>query len=474
MKPRLLSELVELMQPAAVEVLGDDRMVGPDVVTDNRHVTDGAMFVAIPGERVDGHAYAPAAEAAGASCVVGMYQTDADVPHLLGEDSVQTLSWIARAVVAEARARGLTSIGVTGSSGKTSTKDLIAQLLERRGPTVAPVGSQNNEIGVPLTATRVDDDTRFLVSEMGARGIGHIGWLTSLVPLDIAVVLNVGQAHVGEFGGIDATAMAKAELIEDLGPDGWAVLHADDPLVAAMAGKTDGRIAWVGTGELPDGDLRVAARDVRIDALSRPRFTLEVTDADGTRTADVQLGVIGRHQVGNALSAAAVGVIVGMDVDDIAAALGEAVARSSWRMALSTLPGDALLLNDAYNANPDSMAAALRTAADIVEANRADHPDARLVAVLGDMLELGAGAVDAHIGIGRLAADLRFDEVVAVGEHAADVVRGAAEGVSVARVATREATASSLSLGPGDVVLIKGSRGIGLEAVATALEEEAK
>lgn len=474
MKPRMLSELVELMQPAAVEVLGDDALVGPDVVTDNRKVTPGALFVAIPGERVDGHSFAEAAREAGAGAIVGTHRTDADLPHLLGEDSVQTLSWIARGVVREARARGLVSVGVTGSSGKTSTKDLIAQVLERSGPTVSPEGSQNNEIGVPLTACRVGEDTRYLVSEMGARGIGHIKWLTSLVPLDVAVVLNVGLAHVGEFGGIEVTARAKSELVQDLAPEGWAVLNADDPNVAAMAGRTRARIAWVGSGELPDGELRLRARDVEVDALSRPRFTLEATAASGTRTAAVQLGVIGRHQVGNALSAAAVGLVAGMQLDEVAAALGAAEVRSSWRMALSRLPGGALLLNDAYNANPDSLAAALATAADIVEANRQEHPGARAIAVIGDMLELGEGASDAHLQAGRLAADLRFDEVVAVGDHADAVVRGATENVRVARVAARDEVARSLRLSAGDVILVKGSRGIGLEQVAAELEEESK
>lgn len=474
MKPRMLSELVELMQPAAVEVLGDDALVGPDVVTDNRKVTPGALFVAIPGERVDGHSFAEAAREAGASAIVGTRRTDADLPHLLGEDSVQTLSWIARGVVREARARGLVSVGVTGSSGKTSTKDLIAQVLERSGPTVAPEGSQNNEIGVPLTACRVGDDTRYLVSEMGARGIGHIKWLTSLVPLDVAVVLNVGLAHVGEFGGIEMTARAKSELVQDLAPVGWAVLNADDPNVAAMAERTRARIAWVGKGDLPDGELRLRATDVEVDVISRPRFTLEARDASGTRTAAVQLGVIGRHQVGNALSAAAVGLIAGMDLDEVAAALSAAEVRSSWRMALSRLPGGALLLNDAYNANPDSLAAALATAADIVEANRQEHPHARAIAVIGDMLELGEGASDAHLQAGRLAADLRFDEVVAVGDHADAVVRGATENVRVARVAARDEVARSLRLSAGDVILVKGSRGIGLEQVAAELEEESK
>lgn len=471
MKQRKLSELVALMQPAAVEVVGDDVLVGPDVVTDNRAVTPGAVFVAIPGERVDGHTFAPAAQEAGASAVVGMYVTDADVPHLLGEDSVQTLSWIARGVVKEARARGMLSIGVTGSSGKTSTKDLIFQVLEQAGETVAPSGSLNNEIGVPLTACRVGDTTKFLVSEMGARGIGHIKWLTSLVPLDIAVALNVGSAHAGEFGGIEVTAQAKSEIVEDLPADGWAVLNADDERVRAMASKTKARIAWVGTGALPEGALRVTARDITVDAVSRPRFTLEVSDDQGTRSAPVALSVVGRHQVGNALSAAAVGVIAGMDVERVATALSAAVARSDWRMALSELPSGALLINDAYNANPESVVAALNTVAEMVDINREAHPDATATAVLGDMLELGANAYDAHVGIGRRCADLGFSTVVAVGEYASAIVEGAAEGVPECVVTTRDEVARHLAPGAGDVVLVKGSRAVGLEQVAAALEE---
>lgn len=472
MKPRLLSELVELMQPAAVEVVGEDCVVGPDVVTDNRSVTPGAVFVAIPGERVDGHDFAKAAASAGASAVVGMYVTEADLPHLLGADSVQTLSWMARGVVRAERERGLISIGVTGSSGKTSTKDLIAAVLECAGETVAPIGSMNNEIGVPVTALKVGEHTKFLVSEMGARGIGHIQWLTSLVPLDVAVVLNVGQAHAGEFGSIEATAQAKSELVEDLTSDGWAVLNADDPRVRAMTDRTRARIAWVGQGTLPDGALQVSAKNVTVDPLSRPRFTIEVRDADGSRSAEVQLKVVGRHQVGNALSAAAVGLICGMALDDVAMALSGAQARSSWRMAVSTLASGATLVNDAYNANPDSMAAALRTAHEIHSTARAAHPKARAIAVLGDMLELGADARGAHREVGRLAGELGFDEVVAVGDLAADVVVGAGTNVPVARVAGRPEVGPSLRLAAGDVVLIKGSRGVGLEHVAAWLEEQ--
>ncbi|MFT3887270.1 MAG: UDP-N-acetylmuramoyl-tripeptide--D-alanyl-D-alanine ligase [Arachnia sp.] len=471
-EPTTMGELVELMQPAAVELVGDDLPIGPDVVIDSRAVTPGALFVALPGERVDGHAFAPAAVAAGAAGVIGMSVTEADVPHILAADSVEALSWLARGLVRRARARGMLSIGVTGSSGKTSTKDLMAQVFEAAGPTVAPVGSQNNEIGVPLTACRVGADTRYLVSEMGARGIGHIAWLTSLVGLDIGVCLNIGRAHVGEFGDMHATARAKSEIVADLAPDGWAVLNADDPLVAEMADATRARVAWFGEGPLAGGDLRVTARDVVLDPLARPAFTLVATDAAGERSAPVRLGVIGRHQVSNALAAAAAALAAGLDLDAVARALSAAGPRSRWRMELTTRPDGVVVLNDAYNANPDSMAVALDTLARLAETARETRPGARAIAVLGDMLELGPDAGELHRDLGRKAAAAGVAEVVAVGTLAADVVDGATAGGAPARVADRDDVADSLTLTPGDVVLVKGSRGVGLEKVAAQLLAE--
>ncbi len=472
MRPRRMSELVELMSPGAVELFGEDAVVGPDVVIDNRHATEGCLFVAVPGERVDGHEFARAAVESGAAGVLGMASTDADVGHLLAENSVTALSWLARGVVAEARERGLLSIGVTGSSGKTSTKDLMAQVFEAAGPTVAPVGSQNNEIGVPLTACRVNDDTRYLVSEMGARGIGHIAWLTSLVGLDIGVCLNVGHAHVGEFGGMEMTAMAKSEIVADLAPDGWAVLNADDPLVAGMRDKTRARIAWFGEGELPAGDLRVTARDVRLNPLSQASFDLVLGDGAGERTAPVSLKVIGRHQVSNSLAAAAAALVAGIDLDVVATALSGATPRSDWRMELHPRPDGVLILNDSYNANPDSMAVALTTAVELVNGTRAEHPDARVIAVLGDMLELGPTSAGLHEELGRMAADVGVSEVVAVGDLARHIVDGAADSGLPARISDRDDVATSLTLAPGDVVLIKGSRGVGLETVAAQLTDD--
>lgn len=466
---RKLSELVALMRPSEVKLVGADLEVGPDVVLDNRQATAGSLFLCFPGERVDGHDFAVAAAQAGAAAVMGTRVTQAGLPHLVVDETVRGVSALARGLVAEARAAGMVSIGVTGSSGKTSTKDLIAQVLETHGPTVSPLGSQNNEIGVPLTACRVTEETRYLVSEMGARGIGHIAWLTSLVPLDIAAVLNVGQAHVGEFGDVGTTARAKQEILADLSPQGWAVLGGDDPATVAMRESTRARIAWFGEGDLPDGDLQVRARNVTLDGAAQASFDLVVRDADGERTAPVALKVVGRPQVLNALAAAAVAIAVGMSVEQVAAALSRATRRSSWRMELIHRSDDVLILNDAYNANPDSVAAALRTTAELVQFQRARHPGARAIAVLGDMLELGPFAQDSHEDTGRLAADLGLSEVIAVGEHAESIRAGAAESGTPARTAQRSDVAASLRLRPGDVVLVKGSRGIGLEEVAAQL-----
>ncbi len=468
----MLSELAELMHPAQAEIFGDDVSVGPDVVLDNRLATAGALFLAIPGERVDGHEYASSAVSAGAVAVMGNHPTDAEASHLLVEDTVAGLSALARGLVREARRRGLVSIGITGSSGKTSTKDLLATVLEAAGPTVAPAGSQNNEIGVPLTACRIDDETSHLVSEMGARGVGHIAWLTSLVPLDVAVVLNVGHAHVGEFGGIEQTARAKSELVAGLDATGWAVLNADDPRVAGMCELTQARLAWFGEGELPAGDLQVGARAVGMGAFSQPRFDLVVVRDGHEQSVPVQLKLVGRHQVSNALAAAAAAIAVGVPLENVAAVLGTALPRSSWRMELHPRHDGVLVLNDSYNANPDSMAAALRTAVELVTVQRAEHPDARVVAVLGDMLELGPLAAEAHMAIGRLAGDLGVTELLAVGEFSAQLCDGARRAGVQAAESRRDDIAAQLELRAGDVVLVKGSRGVGLEAVAAALMED--
>jgi UDP-N-acetylmuramoyl-tripeptide--D-alanyl-D-alanine ligase len=435
-------------------------LVDGGVVTDSRRCAPGDLFVAIVGDNHDGHDHAGDAVAAGAVGVLA--SRELDVPCVLVEDTVLALGRLARAVVD--RLPALTVVGVTGSSGKTSTKDLLAQVLPVLGPTVAPVGSFNNEIGLPATALGASADTRFLVSEMGARGIGHIRYLCGITPPRIGVVLNVGSAHVGEFGGRDAIALAKGELVEsvpDAADGGVAVLNADDALVSAMRSRTVGRVVTFGESERAD----VRATDVVLDAAARAAFTLRHGDDD----ARVSLSLHGRHHVSNALAAAAVLLSCGADLATTARALSHAGPVSRWRMEVSTRPDGVTVVNDAYNANPESVLAAL-------DALAAMSTGRRSWAVLGEMRELGDLAEAEHERVGRAAAGLGIGHVVAVGPGAHGVAAGASAaggGTVVEVVPDVDATVSLLRerLAPGDVVLVKASRAAGLEAVAVALVE---
>jgi UDP-N-acetylmuramoyl-tripeptide--D-alanyl-D-alanine ligase len=342
-------------------------------------------------------------------------------------------------------------IGVTGSHGKTSVKDLLAHLLEPSGPTIAPVGSFNNLWGVPLTVLRTDSSTRFLVVEMGARGVGHIAELCQIAPPDIGVVLNVGTAHLGEFGSPEGIALAKGELVEALPADGVAVLNADDRLVAAMAERTTARLLTFGVS----GDVAVGA--VTLDDAGEPHFTL----AHEGVVAEVHVPQIGAHHAMNAAAAAAAAIAAGLDLSTIAERLGTAGASSPMRMERHVRADGLVVINDAYNANPESMAAALRAVADI------GHGHA--VAVLGEMLELGDRSADAHREIGRLAADLGFARVLVIGQGAAPIADGAGTIAELVEDVDVAISTLSASLHTDDVVLVKASRGGRLERVAQAL-----
>lgn len=463
-----ITTAADLAALAGGTLQGDaDRPVGPDVVVDARLATPGSVFVAIPGERVDGHDFAGQAAVHGAGAVIATRPTGADLAHVIVDDSVAGLGRLASGLVRRAIDGGLVVLAITGSSGKTSTKDLLAQVLEHDGPTVSPTGSFNNEIGVPLTACQVDGATRYLVSEMGARGIGHLRSLTELIPPSISLVLNVGSAHVGEFGSVENIAIGKGELVEALTSEGWAVLNADDHRVAGMASRTRGRIAWFTRGADPrPGELVVRALDVVPDDLQRHSFRLVVERAGSREEHPVALRLIGAHQVSNAIAAAAAAVAAGMDPGRVAEALSAAGTRSKWRMQLDERADGAAVINDAYNANPESVSAALATLAELGRGRRAVDPAARAVAVLGDMLELGDDAPDQHERMGRLAGELGIDEVIAVGDHADQVVAGVRSAGGAARAMAAAEVAGRIALGPMDVVLVKASRGMALERVA--------
>ncbi|MFB7663502.1 UDP-N-acetylmuramoyl-tripeptide--D-alanyl-D-alanine ligase [Kitasatospora sp. NPDC056138] len=435
-------------------------VTGP-VEVDSRRLRPGGLFAAVLGEHVDGHDFAEKAVADGAVAVLATRRVG--VPAVLVDDVVVALGRLARAVMD--RASDTEVVAITGSAGKTSTKDLIAQVLQRRGTTVFPPGSFNNEIGMPLTALRVEESTRHLVLEMGARGKGHIDYLTRIVPPRIGVVLNIGTAHLGEFGSRAAIAEAKGELVEALTTEGVAVLNADDPLVRPMVDRTKARVLLF--GEHPEADVR--AVNVRLDATGRPSFTL-ITPAG---SATVQLRLYGEHHVSNALAAAAVAVALGMSVDDTAAALGEAGALSRWRMEVVDRADGVTVVNDAYNANPESMRAALRA---LVSIGGRGPERRRTWAVLGEMRELGEDSLDEHDAIGRLAVRLDVTKLVAVGgRDAACMELGARNegswGEESVLVSDADAAIELLraQLQPGDVVLVKASRSVGLETVAEAL-----
>lgn len=442
--------------------------VGGPVVVDSRRAEPGSLFVALPGEHVDGHDYAAGAVAAGATLVLAARELD--VPCVVVDDVQTALGELARHVLATLRERGdLRVVAVTGSVGKTTTKDLLGQLLRPEGATVVPRGSFNNEIGLPLTVLEADDSTRFLVLEMGASGVGHLTYLTRIAPPDVSVVLVVGSAHLGEFGGIEAVARAKAEIVTGLAPGGVAVLNADDLRVAAMADAAPGEVVTFGT--IPASDVR--AEDLGIDRTGRASFTLrvrpgasgasETAGATGAEAhARVTLGLVGEHHVTNALAAATAALRLGVALPDVAARLSDARALSPHRMQVTERPDGVTVIDDSYNANPDSMRAALKALA--VMAGR----DRRSVAVLGEMLELGEDSRVAHDDIGRLVVRLNVKLLVVVGEGAGGIHDGATQegswGDETRFVPDVEAASALLrdELREGDVVLVKASNGSGL------------
>ncbi|WP_433263742.1 UDP-N-acetylmuramoyl-tripeptide--D-alanyl-D-alanine ligase [Actinosynnema sp. CS-041913] len=461
---------------------------GTPVVTgsvefDSRKLTAGGLFLALPGARVDGHDFAAQAVALGAAGVLAGRPVDApavivppvDAGHgrayVLSGDTdgvgaavLAALAKLARHVTD--RLADLTVVGVTGSSGKTSTKDLIAQVLAPLGPTIAPPGSFNNELGHPWTALRADADTRFLVLELSARGPGHIAELCRVAPPKVGAVLNVGSAHLGEFGSRQGIAQAKGELVEALPEDGVAVLNADDPLVAGMADRTKAKVVLVGEHSA----AQVRAVDIELDAHARAGFRLVTPQGE----AQVRLAVHGPHQVGNALTAAAVALELGATPRQIADALGKAERVSAHRMAVTERPDGVTIVNDAYNANPESVRAALKSLATI---SRAATPARRSWAVLGPMAELGADHVRAHDEIGRLAVRLDINKLVVVGPDARPMHQGAhlegswgEEAVLVPDVAAAVELLRD-QVRPGDVVLVKASNSYGLWRVAEALLE---
>ena len=451
--------LARIAQITGGQLHGDpDAVVSGEVVIDSRRAGPGGLFAAVAGERSDGHDFAAAAVAAGATAVLATRPVP--VPSVLVADVPAALAALARFVVDALP--DVRIAGITGSSGKTSTKDLAAQLVERLGPTIAPAGSFNNEFGHPLTVLRADAWTRYLVLELSARGVGHIAHLCRIAPPSYGVVLNVGHAHAGEFGGLDQVARAKGELVEALPADGTAILNAADPRVLAMAARTQARVVTFGE-EASGGCVRAAG--VRLDDLGRPSFTLLTPEG----SAPVTLRLHGAHNVPNALAAAALAGELGLSLDAIADGLSAAVARSRWRMEVHRRADGVTVINDAYNANPESVRAAIDALAHLVQGG------GRGFAVLGHMAELGDSSRTSHEDIGEYAAAGGLAGLIAVGEEAAPLLAGARRVSSWPgeAVAVRDGAAAldvlANQLKPGDVVLVKASRAAHLEGVAAEL-----
>jgi UDP-N-acetylmuramoyl-tripeptide--D-alanyl-D-alanine ligase len=457
--PLSVAEVSKIVGAAAGPPGDPGAVVTGPVVIDSRQARPGSLFAALPGTRADGHDFAAAAVAAGAVAVLATRPVG--VPALIVPDVPAALAALARAVVD--RLPALTIAAITGSAGKTTTKDLAAQLIEPLGPTVSPQNSYNNEIGHPLTVLRVTGETRYLVAEMSARRPGHIAELCQISPPRLGVVLCVGHAHAGVFGSLDEVARAKAELPAALPAGGVAVLNADDPRVAAMARRSAARVVTFGRGSGAD----VRAAGVAIDHAGRPSFTL-VTAAGSAR---VRLRLHGEHNVANALAAAALAGELGLGVDQVAAGLSAATARSRWRMEVTRRPDGVTVVNDAYNANPEAVSAALSAVSAMAGGGRA-------FAVLGYMTELGAQAEALHEQAGRQAARAGLAGLIVVGEAAGPMLTGAkaepswrGELVQVPDAAAAVAAVGRLAR-PGDVVLVKGSRAVNLQRVALALTGE--
>lgn len=450
------------------------RLVGPDVlvtgpvVTDSREAAEGSLYVARRGEAADGHSFVSGAVERGAVAVIVEHEVDeADeaVAQIVVEDSTEALGALARAHVTKLRSSGdLDVIAMTGSVGKTTTKDLLLQIMSEDGPTVAPKLSFNNEVGLPLTVLLADESTRHLVLEMGASGPGHITYLTDIVAPDVAIELCVGHAHVGGFGGFEGVAAAKAELIKGTRPGGPVILNTDDPNVEAMAPLATGRVIRFSASGNERAD--VLARDVRLDRADRASFTLVTPEGE----APIDLKIVGRHHVANALAAAAGALTLGVSLQTVATVLSRARALSPHRMDVHELRVDGTdltLIDDSYNANLDSMRAGIAVLASIGR-------DSQRIAVLGEMLELGEDSQSLHQQVGALIADAGVDTLIGLGADAHYYLEGAPD-VLNREVAADPQDAARLALEhakDGAVVLVKGSFGSQSWQVADILREK--
>ncbi|MCS7477816.1 UDP-N-acetylmuramoyl-tripeptide--D-alanyl-D-alanine ligase [Umezawaea endophytica] len=449
-----VAEIARVLEAGLDGVTDPEALVTGPPAVDSREVVTGGLFAATAGANVDGHDYAAKAVASGAVAVLATRPVG--VPAIVVEDVQRALGVLAAHVLARL---DCTVVALTGSVGKTTTKDMLAQVLEQRAPTISTDRSFNNELGLPLTVLRADGDTRYLVLEMGAGTKGDLTYLTGIAPPQVSLVLNVGTAHVSRMGGGKAdVAAAKGELVEALTPDGYALLNADDPYVLAMAERTRGHVVLYGRS--PEASVR--AEDVSLGDGARPSFDL-VTP---TGRARIALDLIGEHQVANALGAAAAATALGLPIEEVAAGLNAARRRSSGRFEITERADGVTVINDAYNANPESMRAGLT-------AFRALAGDRRAVAVLGGMGQQGDASLAKHEQIGRLVADLGIQVLIVVGDGDQRAIAREASGTEVAVHTVEDVTeavkVATELIAPGDVVFVKASSEYGLGVCAREL-----
>ena len=447
-------------------VIGDaSALVTGSVETDSRLVKSGSLFVAKPGEKTDGHLFVPQAYESGAvAAIVEKVVTEVSLPQIQVKDSVVALGQLAKFVLEQIRQESdLKVIGITGSNGKTTTKNMLHEVLSKFGSTVAPIESFNNEVGAPYSILQTTMETKFLVVEMGAAGHGSISYLADIAKPNIGVVLKVGLAHVGEFGGIEETAKIKSELVKALADDGVAVLNADDGYVSEMAGMTKAKKVWFGTSS--DANYQATNQQV---ALSGTSFDLSWPDGD---SSSVKLRILGEHHVMNALATLSVSDSLGLDRKTAVSAIESMPLAERWRMQVSDRADGVTVINDAYNASPDSMKAALQTLAQL------GRSGSRTIAVLGEMAELGSEAREQHDAIGRLVVRLDINQLVVVGQAAKLIHMGAEQegswgGESKFFESIDEALAYVRGmLMAGDLVLVKSSKSANLRHLGDDLME---
>ncbi len=438
-------------------------LVTGSVETDSRLVTAGALFIAKPGDVTDGHEFVGAAKAAGAVAALVEHYVDEDIAQLKVANSVKALGLLAEYVLNKVRqSTNLKVIAVTGSNGKTTTKNLLRAILSQVGETVSPIESFNNEVGAPISILRIDENTRFLVVEMGAAGPGSIRYLARMTKPDVAVVLKVGLAHVGEFGGIETTAAIKAELVEELSDSACLILNADDGYVRDMESKSKVKPIWFGTSKAD-----FLASNIE---LTENGTNFEMHWPDG-ESMPVTLQMLGEHQVMNALAALTVADSLGLSKEAAVRAVEQVPLAERWRMQVLRRADGVTVINDAYNASPESMRAALQTLAQL---GKTGH---RTIAVLGEMAELGEYSREAHDSIGRLVVRLNIDQLFVIGQGAKLIHMGASQegswdGESRFFESIDEAFEPVRGmLVSGDIVLVKSSKSANLRHLGDDLAE---